>query len=183
MRRMIALVVAGLVVAGSLQAQYPGGYGPGGGTGGGMGGRHRGGGWGGHRGGADAPAIPTDRELEGPPTPDALRSVLSLSDDQVAKYQPLWAQYMSDTKAQRDSAQTALAGLHRAFDDHDREAMRQYFPVLHSIAPALTDRDKQFADKQLKPLLTKDQRKQFDQWRDEQKKAADDERRQYRRGS
>jgi hypothetical protein len=162
-----------------LAAQGPGGLGRPGGSG--MGGRHGGGGWGGHRGGAEAPPIPTDQELAGPPAPATLKGVLSLSDEQVDRYRPLWDRHMNETKPQRDSAQTALTALHRAFDDHDRTVMRQYFPVLHSLAPALEDRDKKFADKELRPILTKDQAKGFDKWRDGQKRAADDERRQYRR--
>jgi hypothetical protein len=126
--------------------------------------------------------MPTDREVAGTLAPDALKGVLSLSDDQLARYRPLWEQqHMADTKAQRDSVQTALAALHRGFDDHDRTVMRQYFPVVLSLAPALEDRDKAFADKQLKPLLTKEQAKSFEKWRDEQKKVADDERKQYQR--
>jgi hypothetical protein len=59
--------------------------------------------------------------------------------------------------------------------------MRQYAPVLRRLAPDLEKRDKEFADKQLKPILTKDQAKSFDKWRDEQQRVADDQRKQYGR--
>jgi len=184
--RRASLVTLTLLALGgaSLAAQYPGGYGPpggsgGGGFGGGMGGQgHRGRGQ--HYGGA-AFSMPTDQELAGPLSPEALKGVLSLSDEEVQRYQPLWEQHMQATKPQRDSAQAALAGAQRAMQDHDRTAMHQYGPVLHRLVPDLEDRDKQFADKQLKPILTNDQAKSFDKWRDEQKRVADDERRQYGR--
>lgn len=184
-RRPSLVTLTLLALAGApLAAQYPGGYGPpggsgGGGFGGGMGGQGHGG-WGRHQGGSSF-SMPTDQELAGPLSPEALKGVLSLSDEQVQRYQPLWQQHMQATKPQRDSAQAALSGVHRAMQDHDRTAMRQYGPVLRRLAPDLEDRDKQFANKQLKPILTKDQAKSFDKWRDEQKRAADDERRQYGR--
>jgi hypothetical protein len=166
-----------------LAAQYPGGFGHPGdnGQGGFGGGRGRGGGGRGQHYGGAAFSMPTDQELAGPLSPEALKGVLSLSDEQVQRYQPLWEQHMQATKPQRDSAQAALAGAQRAMQDHDRSAMHQYGPVLHRVVPDLEDRDKQFADKQLKPILTKDQAKSFDKWRDEQKRVADDERRQYGR--
>lgn len=182
-RRASLVALALLALGGApLAAQYTGGFGPPGGGGGGFGGvfggRH--GGWGGGRHGGAA-SLPTEQELAGPLPPEALKGVLSLADSQVDRYRPLWEQHMRATKVQRDSAQAALAGLHRAVQDHDRASIRQYVPVLRRLAPDLEDRDKKFADKQLKPILTKDQAKRFDKWRDDQKRAADDERRQYGR--
>lgn len=182
-RRASLVALALLALGGApLAAQYSGGFGPpggGGGFGGGFGGGH--GGWGGGRHGGGAASLPTEQELAGPLPPESLKGVLSLADSQVGRYRPLWEQHMQATKVQRDSAQAALSGVHRAMQEHDRTAMQQYVPVLRRLAPNLEDRDKQFADKQLKPILTKDQAKSFDQWRDDQKRAADDERRQYGR--
>ncbi|HEU4648572.1 MAG TPA: hypothetical protein VFS33_05895 [Gemmatimonadales bacterium] len=182
-----SLVAFALLALGGapLAAQYTGGFGPPGGGAGGFGGALGGGNgrgrWGGGGRHGGAASLPTEQELAGPLSPEALKGVLSLADSQVDRYRPLWEQHMQATKVQRDSAQAALSGLHRALQDHDRTAMRQYVPVLRRLAPDLENRDKQFADKQLKPVLTKDQAKSFDKWRDDQKRAADDERRQYGR--
>jgi hypothetical protein len=88
---------------------------------------------------------------------------------------------MQATQLQRDSVAAALTGFRNAADDRAREAMRMYFSTLRKLTPGLTDQDGKFEDKQLKPILTKSQAKAFDKWRDEQKKAADEERQQFRR--
>jgi hypothetical protein len=197
MRRLAFLCATTLslcLTAAPLHAQFGGGMGGGGtggmggmgGMGGGrMGGRGGGGGWGRgeHRGGGSGGGftLPTDGELQGPPAPATLRSLVDLTPEQLDRYAPLYAQYVAATQVRRDSATAALAALRQALDARDRDRMRQVGPTLRALAPKLEDEDRQFAEKTIRPLLTKAQRKTFDDWRERQKKAADEEREEFRR--
>ena len=66
--------------------------------------------------------------------------------------------------------------MRSAFQDHDREAAQQQAKVLERLGKDLRKRDEAF-DESL-GFLTSDQRKQYDNWKKEQKKAQEDERRQ-----
>lgn len=192
MRRLALFIGTALFVAATAapaRAQYPGASpgdmgGPGGMGGRGMGGMGHHGGMGrgmGERRGGGMADLPTDAELTGPPAPGLLVGLLDLTKPQADRYAPLYADYVAATSLRRDSVRTALAAVRRAVEDHDRDALHRYGPVVHDLAPALRKEDDKFADKTIKPLLTKPQRKLFDEWRDRQKQAADAERAEFRR--
>ena len=149
-----------------------GGYGPGGGGmrprgGGGFMGRHGGGE---HR-------MPSPSELEGPPSPAIMRDSISLNTTQVQEYSKRYADHMASTTAERDSLRTAVQAARAAFEEGDRAAARQRGQSIGQQWKDLSDRDKKF-DQGLKDILTKDQQKRYQKWKDDRKKA---ERDQWRR--
>lgn len=184
MRYVAVLVVAATWLgAGSAMAQGagggyqpPGGTMPAGGAWDGGGGRHMG------PPAFDRSDLPSPEEIEGPPTPGTFRQLLGLSDPQTDQYTRAWDSLMADTKAQRDSARAAREVMRAAFRDRDREMAQQQAKLLSRLGKDLRKHDEAF-DKSL-PFLTGDQRKQYDDYKKEQKKARDDERdRRFRAGS
>jgi Spy/CpxP family protein refolding chaperone len=169
-----------LVLAGALPvyAQAPQrGMPPGGNWGGsGMGG---GGGRRDHNGqgrwpGGQRPTLPSDDEVEGPPTPSLMRTVADLDDEHAARYAQAYDQHMTTTEPWRDSLRTAMRSLRSMRESGDRDAMRaamrEQAPEVSRLWDELAKQDQSF-DKGLKKVLTKEQRKQYEKWRDEEKKA------------
>jgi hypothetical protein len=180
--RWSAFLALTLLAVAPLPGQAPGGYGPSGGMGPG-GGR----GWGaGRRGGRmggqsfDPSALPSPEDIDGPPTPGTFKQLFALSDSQAGQYQRGWDSLMAETAPQRDSARTARETMRSAFQDHDRDAVQQQAKVLERLGKDLRKSNDAF-DKSL-VFLTDAQRKQYDDWKKEQKKAREDERRQHFRG-
>ena len=180
--RWVTVLAATMMVVSSLAAQDAGGYGPSGGRGG-RGGRGRGGGWGGHGmgdQGFDPSSMPSPEEIDGPPTPGTFKQLFALTDQQADAYGHGWDSLMAESKPQRDSARVARETMRSAFADHDREAAQQQAKVLQRLGKDLRQRDEAF-DKSL-AFLTKDQRKQYDDWKKDQKKAREEQRRDRFRG-
>ena len=178
--RWVAVLAATMMVVSSLAAQDAGGYGPSGGRGGRGG---RGGGWGGHRmgdQGVDPFSLPSAEEIDGPPTPGTFKQLFSLTDHQADAYGHGWDSLMAGTKLERDSARVARETIRSAFADHDREAAQQQARILQRLGKDLRQRDEAF-DKAL-AFLTKDQRKQYNDWKKDQKKAREEQRRDRFRG-
>jgi len=88
---------------------------------------------------------------------------------------------MAETTPQRDSARVARQTMRAAFQDHDRQPAQQQAKLLERLGKDLRKRDQTF-DKSLS-FLTADQRKQYDNWKKEQKKAEEDQRQQRFRGN
>ncbi len=177
--RWVTVLAATTMVVSSLAAQDAGGYGPSGGRGA-WGGRGRDGGWGGHRmgdQGFDPSSMPSPEEIDGPPTPATFKQLFSLTDPQADQYGRAWDSLMAETRPARDSARAAQETMRSAFADYDREAAQQQTKVLQRLGKDLRKRDEVF-DKSL-VFLTKDQRKQYDDWKKDQKKARE-ERREHR---
>jgi Spy/CpxP family protein refolding chaperone len=177
--RWSALLAVALLAASPLAAQAPGGYGPSGGTGPGGGRGWGGGGRGGRMGGQsfDPSALPSPEEIDGPPTPGTFKQLFALTDSQADQYSHGWDSLMAATTPQRDSARTARQTMRSAFQDHDRDAVQQQAKVLERLGKDLRKSNDAF-DKSL-GFLTDAQRKQYGDWKKEQKKARDDERRQH----
>lgn len=176
--RWVTVLAATTMVVSSLAAQDAGGYGPG--ARGGWGGRGRDGGWGGHRmgdQGFDPSSMPSPEEINGPPTPGSFKQLFSLTDPEADQYGHAWDSLMAETRLQRDSARVARETVRSAFADHDRELAERQIKVLQRLGKALRKRDEVF-DKSL-AFLTKDQRKQYDDWKKDEKKARE-ERREHR---
>ena len=126
---MPTLVLACLLSVPGAHAQVPpGGVEDGGVYGGGMGGRGMGR-HGGMMGGSwrGRMEFPTQEEIEGPPTPAALRDLVGLDEAGSARYTARYTSHMDTTSAARDSLRTAMRGLRDARDAGDREAMRPPF--------------------------------------------------------
>lgn len=162
-----------LAMAVPVQAQY-------GGMGGGMGGGGMGRG-GMRQGGRPAMAMVTDEQLEGPPTPGLMHQLLSLDDAQTTAYTRAWDSLMSATKVERDSAQAAVKAMRDGFAGGDRAGARGNAETAQRIAKSLAREDEAF-DHSLKGLLTKDQLKEYDKWKDQNKKDAEAKQREEMRG-
>jgi Spy/CpxP family protein refolding chaperone len=130
---------------------------------------------GGRRMGGMSLDLPSPEDIDGPPTPGTFRQLFALTDAQADQYSHGWDSLMAETTPQRDSARTARQAMRAAFQDRDREAAQQQARLLERLGKDLRKRDEAF-DKSL-GFLTGDQRKQYDDWKKEQKKAREDERR------
>jgi Spy/CpxP family protein refolding chaperone len=172
--RWVTVLAATTMVVSSLAAQDAGGYGSSGGRGG-WGGWGRDGAWGGHRMGGqgfDPSSMPSPEEIDGPPAPGTFRQLFSLTDPEADRYGHAWDSPMAETRLVRDSARVAQATIRSAFADHDRAAAQRQIKVLQRLGKALRKRDEVF-DRSL-AFLTKDQRKQYDDWKQDQKKAREE---------
>ncbi len=168
----------------SLHAQVPQGP-PGGGYGGGGYGGRMGRGMGRHGGMMGGPPggrmeLPGQDEVDGPPTPVALRDLVGLDATGSARFTAIYTPQMDCTTSERDSLRAAMKTLRDARDNGDRDAMRAAFREhgsdIRRLWQDLSKRDEAF-DKEATKSLTKDQRKKLEQWQDEQAKARDEERR------
>lgn len=173
---LAGLVILGLVVA-PLSAQGPGGSPGGGGWGmpGGHGGRH--GGWGGGHGGPGGNsrhAVPDPVILEGPPQPDDFAAMFQLADSQRPRYDSLYRSLMDSTAAERDSVAAVRQDIREAFQSGDRAAAEQPMRALRTLTKDLENQQKKFDDS-LKHLLTHDQWKDYDKWREERRREAEEE--------
>jgi hypothetical protein len=142
--------------------------------GGGRGMRHGGGG----RSEAFDPVIFT-----GPPTPDSMAQLVGLEADRLDRYSTMYQNFMSSTQPERDSlaamrqarrsdaGQYGGAGGERSFDMSTAREIRQ----------DLENRQKQFDDA-LQDVLSKDQLKQYRDWRDQRRKDAQAAMQQRRNG-
>ncbi|MGE5091115.1 MAG: hypothetical protein ACM3OH_03000 [Bacillota bacterium] len=175
---MLVGALGALLVAVPVQAQYGG---MGGGMGDGMGGRG-GMGRGGMSGPGGAPAMMiSDEALDGPPTPGMMLQLLTLDERQSATYTRAWDSLMAETKVERDSAHAAVKAMRDGFSGGDRESARANAGVARRLAGDLAKRDQAF-DASLKTLLTKDQRKEYDKWKDQNRKDAEAKQREQMRG-
>ena len=176
---MLVGALGALLMAVPVQAQYGG---MGGGMGGGLGGRGGmgRGGMGGGRGGAPSMMI-TDEQIEGPPTPGMMLQLLTLDERQSAAYTHAWDSLMAETKVERDSARSAVKAMRDGFSGGDRESARSNGGIARRLAGDLAKRDQAF-DASLKTLLTRDQRKEYDKWKDQNKKDAEARQREEMRG-
>jgi hypothetical protein len=175
---MLVGALGALLVTMPVQAQYGG---MGGGMGDGMGGRG-GMGRGGMSGRGGAPAMMiTDEALDGPPTPGMMLQLLTLDERQSAAYTHAWDSLMAETKVERDSAHAAVKAMRDGFTGGDRESARANAGVARRLAGDLAKRDQAF-DASLKTLLTKDQRKEYDKWKDQNRKDAESKQREEMRG-
>lgn len=164
-------------VAGSAWAQDgPGGYGPGGGYG-----MHPRGGGGGHRFGSrgGGGSMPSAAAIEGPPSPAILRDSVGVSGDPLQRYSQMYANHTAATRPLRDSLRTTIQAMRSAFQSGDRSEAQQRRDAVQQQWKELSQRDKDF-DKAAKDVLTKDQQKRYDKWKDNREKAARDQWRQER---
>jgi hypothetical protein len=114
---------------------------------------------------------------DGPPAPAEFARIASPPEDQQLRYTELYQQFMASTKAQRDSLNVARRDMIGAFQDGDREGARRQRDVVMALGQALTSRQKSF-DETLKSFLGKDQWRHYDKWRSDERKRAEQERRE-----
>jgi hypothetical protein len=110
--------------------------------------------------------MPSPDQVEGPPTPTALRQIAELSDEETDRYDKHYTKHMADTKSLRDSLRTTMTAMRKAFDDGDHDAARQHLPIAEGQWKQLSGEDDAFA-KTLKDVLTKDEWKRYKKWKKE----------------
>jgi hypothetical protein len=170
-----ALVLAASTLAGSAAAQTADGVdapaGPGEAGGRGM---HRGM----ARGERRAPLDPV--VLNGPPAPAEFAQIVELPEDKVGGYGQLYERFMTSTRPQRDSLAALRGSLRQAMENRDRDAAQRQHALVRPLAEDLERRQAVFDDT-LRPMVTKEQWKRYDHWRDRERKRAEEERGAMRR--
>jgi hypothetical protein len=134
---------------------------------------------GGYRGRMHGPGRGTPPDpvvLKGPPAPADFQKLVELPQDKVAGYQGLYDRFMAETKPQRDSLTALRTGMGGSGDSGDRESFQQRREVFMPLSQELTRRQAAFDDA-LKDMLDKDQWKRYQKWRDEERKVAEQQRR------
>jgi hypothetical protein len=178
-RGLIVMVLGFLISSPEVQAQSPRGGMDGGRADGDM--RGGIGGRGGMMGRPPGPRMdfPTAEQVEGPLTPSAMSQLLDLESDGTRRYADSYARHMQETAPVRDSLRTILNALRDARERGDREAMRsamrEHRDVVSRLWKDLSKRDEQFY-KTVKKSLTKEQRKRFEQWQEDEEQAREAER-------
>jgi len=114
---------------------------------------------------------------DGPPAPADFARIASPPEDQQRRYADLYQQFMASTKPQRDSLNIARRDMRGAFEDGDREGARRQRDIVMALGDELTHRQKSL-DETLKSFLGKDQWKRYDKWRSDERKRAEQERRE-----
>lgn len=116
-------------------------------------------------------APPDPVVLDGPPAPAEFARTVKLPADKLTRYTELYDRFMESTRPQRDSLTAMRRDRRKAFNEGDRETARRHRGQLRPLAEDLARQQVTFDDT-LKPTLTKDQWKRYEQWRDEQRKQA-----------
>jgi enamine deaminase RidA (YjgF/YER057c/UK114 family) len=113
-----------------------------------------------------APKLP-GAELEGPPDSAAARAVLTLSNDQAARYAQAYDSFMTATRPQRDSAALATDKMNERLATGDRAAAMFYADRLREFGDFLKSQQEKF-EGQLHRFLSGDQIKAYRRWKDDQ---------------
>jgi hypothetical protein len=116
-------------------------------------------------------APPDPVVLDGPPAPAEFARTVKLPADKLTRYTELYDRFMESTRPQRDSLTAMRRDRRKAFSEGDRDTARRHRGQLRPLAEDLARQQVTFDDT-LKPTLTKDQWKRYEQWRDEQRKQA-----------
>jgi hypothetical protein len=137
----------------------------------------------GHRGGAGMRRMeaPDPVVLHGPPAPPEFARIVELPADQVDRYAEMYNRLMTSTRPQRDSLETLSRGIREAFESRDRASAERQRAVARPLVEELERREAAF-DGTLRDLLEKSQWKRYERWREDERKRANDERRDRRRG-
>ena len=130
--------------------------------------------------GAERMAPPDPVVLNGPPAPDEFARIVELPGDQVDRYVQLYDRFISSTRPQRDSLAAMRRDTRDAFEQGDREAAQRHRGEFRPLTEEL-ERQQATFDQTLKPLLAKAQWKRYQHWRDDQRKQAEQERKERRR--
>ncbi|MBA2627352.1 MAG: hypothetical protein H0U85_05015 [Gemmatimonadales bacterium] len=124
------------------------------------------------RPGAGEPML-TEQQLDGPPTPETMRQLLTLEDGQVDAYRQAYETLMRGTQAQRDTARVAFRGMREAFASGNRTGARATGAYVRRLGQELARQDAEF-DKAAKALFTKEQRKAYEKWQARNRKEAEE---------
>jgi hypothetical protein len=126
-------------------------------------------------------AAPDPVVLHGPPAPPEFARIVELPADQVDRYAKMYDRLMTTTRPQRDSLETFRRDMREAFESRDRASAERQRAVARPLVQELERRQAAF-DGTLRDLLEKSQWKRYEQWRDDERKRVNDERRDRRGG-
>jgi hypothetical protein len=116
-----------------------------------------------HRGGGFA--------LSGPPEPEEFQRITGLEETKREQYTNLYQRYMTNTQPQRDSLKASVEKMREAFQQGDREKARDQRPAARELRSRLADQRRDF-EQEVKQLVSQDQWKKYEKWRDEQRARA-----------
>jgi hypothetical protein len=119
--------------------------------------------------------------LNGPPAPAEFARIVELPADQVNRYAEMYNRLVTATRPQRDSLEALRRGVREAFESRDRASAERQRAVAQPLVQEL-ERQQTAFDGTLRDLLDQSQWKRYEQWRDDERKRANDERRNRRRG-
>lgn len=126
-------------------------------------------------------AAPDPVVLQGPPAPPEFAQIVELPADQVDRYAEMYERLMTTTRPQRDSLETLRRGMREAFESRDRASAKRQRAVAQPLVEELERRQAAF-DATLRDLLDQGQWKRYEHWRDDERKRANNERQNRRRG-
>ena len=110
--------------------------------------------------------------LDGPPGPADFAAITSPDSAQFERYQSLYTNFMATTQDDRDSLRATHTAMHAARQAQDHESMRRSAAASQELVVALLSSQKAFDDV-LKAMLTGDQFKRYEGWRQERRKKAE----------
>ena len=126
-------------------------------------------------GGMRGPEFPVPRlpgqEMDGPPDSNSIQTILSLTSEQAATYTQRYDSFMVSTRPQRDSAHVAEQKMNDRLDGGDRAAATFFAERIQHLSDYLKDHQEKF-EKSLGDFLSKDQMKQYKEWKDGAVRAA-----------
>jgi len=165
MRRIIAFL---LLLAAPAAAQTP--------YGGGMGNGRSG------MGSSDTPRpimdpLPSPEDLAGPAIPDFVIDRFELDSLEAKAYRVVYDSFMIATKGLRDTAALVRKRIDDTWQSGDRVAARSLFPVLRHYGDLLAKEDDHFVDR-VKKIFSKPHFKEYKDWRSDQRKQAEDDRKE-----
>lgn len=117
-----------------------------------------------------APVLPGP-ELDGPPDATEVRKLLTLTDEQVKRYEQARDSFVTATKPQRDSIHTQLEIMNDKLSSGDRAAALFYAQRATKISRGLKDLQGKWEEAVLFKILSADQTRIYKKWKKEAEEA------------
>jgi hypothetical protein len=112
--------------------------------------------------------------FQGPPMPDSMATLVGLDAGGVARYATMYQNLMTSTKSERDSL-ASIRQARRASRENGVGPQERGGPGgMREIRQYLEDRQKQF-DQALGDVLSKEQLKRYQNWREQRRRQAQSE--------
>lgn len=124
-----------------------------------------------------AEPLPSPEDLAGPAVPEFVVDRFELDTAEAGAYRVVYDSFMTATRALRDSATAFRQRVVGIWQSGNREAARGQFPALRRLGEALNKEDERFDDR-LKQVFSKPHYKEYKEWRSEQRKQAEEDRRE-----
>lgn len=138
----------------------------------------------GRNSGMDAPRpstivepLPSPEDLAGPAVPDFVADRFELDTTEARAYRVAYDSFMTVTKPLRDTATALRQRIDALWQSGDRFSARSQFPVLRHMGDQLAKEDDHFDD-HLKKIFSKAHFKDYRDWRSDQRRQADQDRKE-----